>query len=63
MTGQDLQKLMAAGFRVFYQDENNSMIRESKPGVAMKYGGPYKTKAEMQRVWADLMTDPKHISR
>ena len=63
MTGGDLVKLAAAGFRVFYMREVDKTIFESKYGQAKRIGGPYKTKAEMRRAWDELMKNQKHISR
>ncbi len=63
MTGADVAKLTAAGFRVFYMREEDKIIFESTYGQAKKFAGPFKSKAEMGRAWAELMKNPKHISR
>jgi penicillin V acylase-like amidase (Ntn superfamily) len=43
-------------------DEVKLIIHESKYGVATKHG-TYKSKAEMNRAWCELMRDPKCIAR
>ena len=63
MTGGDLVKLKNAGFRAFSKNVIKKTITESEFGIVKKFGGPYKTAAEMNRAWDELMKDQKHISR
>lgn len=57
----DVQKVQAAGFRVFKVEYKNHRIMENTGRGSWKLHEKYGSQAATQRHWNKLMDDPKNI--
>lgn len=60
LSGRDKAKLQRQGFRIFYRVPGEKCIKEQLSG-SFRVHSRHKTKAEMDRVFAELMNDPMAI--
>jgi hypothetical protein len=60
LSGRSKAKLERAGFRIFYRVPAEKVIREAVNG-SHRVHSRHKTKAEMDRIFAELMEDPKNL--
>jgi hypothetical protein len=61
MKMREQQILIAAGFRIFFMEEMSLRIKEcTTPGAWSTYS-LHRSKAEMERAWAELMNDMKNL--
>ena len=63
MNKNDIPKVMAAGFRVLRLSTYKvpCYIHEASGRGGWKIIGKYETKTEAEKVFADLMKDPKNL--